>query len=266
MLEFIIRRPNPISIDKNLSIMIADNVVDLISTLEYAEKKYPAFLSFERIQTSVDLILLATVTNGKRRIYENLITSYSSRFTKSLFNLHEMVLRRPEISNKKNTASLIQSLRLLGPRLLGFKLLPACRKLNNLKDLASIRNLLEAGADPNLVVDGFLGNPSLHFVAGMRDRKLSDIAGRLLVEFGAQLNKVNKAGKTALDTWIDRKKIESKGNNGASIGWSVRPEWCCPLPTLLILAARVVRVLKIPYADGKTPIVLHSLIELRDLS
>jgi len=246
--------------------MVVDNVVDLISTLEYAEKNYPALLSFERLKTSMDLVLLATVTNGKRRIYENLITCYSSQFSQSLSNLHEIVLRRPEISNGCNTASLTQSFRLLGPRRLGFQLLSACRMIDDFKDLSSIRILLEAGAEPNVAVDEFFGNASLHFVAGMRDRKLSDIAGRLLVEFGAKLNKVNKAGKTALDIWNERKEMECKWNNEETVRWNARPEWCCPLPTLLNLAARVVRVHQIPYTDGRTPVALHSLIELRNLS
>jgi len=37
------------------------------------------------------------------------------------------------------------------------------------------------------------------------------------------------------------------------------------LPTLLHIAARVIRVHKIPYADGETPTNLHSLLELRNL-
>ncbi len=92
--------------------------------------------------------------------------------------------------------------------------------------------------------------------------KLGDAFGLLLVEFGAKLHQVNKAGKTALDIWIHHNETDDKWNEEAG-GWSARPEWCCPLPSLLRLAARVVRVHKIPYADGKTPAILHPLIQLR---
>jgi len=93
----------------------------------------------------------------------------------------------------------------------------------------------------------------------MSDRKLGDTAGLLLVDFGAKLHQVNKAGKTALDIWIELNETEGNWNEEAG-GWRARPEWCLPVQTLLRLAARVIRVNKIPYADGKTPAVLHSLI------
>ena len=67
----------------------------------------------------------------------------------------------------------------------------------------------------------------------------------------------NRAGKTALDIWIEKNETEEGG------GWSaVRPEWCCPVPTLVNLAARVIRTRKLPYLDS--PVILHSVIELRD--
>jgi len=174
-----------------------------------------------------------------------------------------MIFHLPKMLNKDKTASsLIQSLRLLGPYRLGILLLPVCQKLGNVKALSPVRALLDAGADANVAVDERHGNASLHVAAGLSDRKLSDAASLLLVEFGASLHQVNKAGKTALDVWIQLNETEVNWNEEAG-GWSARPEWCCPLPTLLRLAARVIRVNKIPYADGKTPSVLHSLIELR---
>ena len=125
----------------------------------------------------------------------------------------------------------------------------------------TVLRLLEAGADPNVDVT-FAGNSSLHVVAGMSDQKLGDAAGLLLVEFGANLHQVNKAGKTALDVWIQLNEKEDEWNEEAG-GWSARPEWSLPVQTLQCLAARVIRVHKIDYTNGKTPTVLHSLIELR---
>ncbi len=104
----------------------------------------------------------------------------------------------------------------------------------------------------------------LHVVAGMSDRQLGNAVGCLLVEFGAKLHKVNKAGKTALDVWIELSETKDDLVEEA-VKWSTRPEWCEPVQTLLCLAARVIRVHKIPYADGATPTNLHSLIELRTL-
>ena len=110
--------------------------------------------------------------------------------------------------------------------------------------------------------NSFAGNASLHFAAELSDRKLGEAAGLLLVEFGAKFYQVNKSGKTALDIWIELNETEVNWNEEAG-GWSARPEWCHPIPSLLRLAARTIRTHKIPYADGKTPTNLHSLIELR---
>ena len=175
-----------------------------------------------------------------------------------------MIFHLPTILNERDTTSLIQSLRLLGPYRLGNVLIPACQKLGYFKSLALVRFLLEAGADPNVSVENLHGNATLHFAAMVIDRKLGDAACRLLVEFGAKLHQLNNAGNTALDIWIERNETEDNWNEEAG-GWSTRPEWCCPLPTLLHLAARVIRVHKLPYADGATPANLHSLIELAEL-
>jgi len=269
--DCIIRRLDPAPV-RNYFWMAAD-VIKLVSTLSTLQDNHPSLLNFEKLKTSVDLILLVTdqspvaLNNGEHLRYieghvlrdENY---YGSQFKESLLHLLEMFFRLPEILDDHNTASLTRSLRLLGPHRLGILLLPACRKLSNLKALALVRVLLEAGADPNVDVDRLHENASLHVVAGMSDRKLGDAACLLLVEFGAKLHQVNKAGKTALDIWIHHNETDDKWNEEAG-GWSARPEWCCPLPSLLRLAARVVRVHKIPYADGKTPAILHPLIQLR---
>jgi len=267
MLEAATRRFDPLSSNRFFRIEIGKDVDNLVSTLSTLKEKFPALLSFERIKTSLDRILQVTdsspftISNRRRSIDESHPRSKRIQFTRSLITLLEMFFQLPKILNERETTSLTQSLRLLGPSRLGYLLLQTCLKLGNFKDLALVRLLLEAGADPNVDVT-FAGNSSLHVVAGMGDRKLGDAACLLLVEFGAKLHQVNKAGKTALDVWIELNETEDNWNEEAG-GWSARPEWCCPLPTLLRLAARVIRVNKIPYADGKTPTVLHSLIELR---
>ena len=130
--------------------------------------------------------------------------------------------------------------------------------------MAIIRVILDAGVFPDLHVDCNTGDASLHFAAKLSDRKLGDAACRLLVGFGANLHQVNKAGKTALEMWIELNETEGDLFEEDD-KWSSRPEWCRPVPTLLCLAARVIRVHKIFYIDGNTPVTLHALIELPNL-
>ncbi len=271
MLDLAIYRLVPLLSDRFLWVRIVNDVEELVSTLSTLEdiKTHPTLHSFEKLKTSLDLILLATdrspitINNGEHLINTNDIDYYGSRFSKSLYYLLGMISRLPSsMLNAHQTTSLIQSLRLLGPYRLGLLLLPVCQKLGNLKALSLVRVLLDAGADPNVAVDELHGNASLHVVAGFSYRQLGDAAGLLLVEFGASLHQVNQAGKTAQDIWVELNETEVNWNEEAG-GRSARPEWCCPLPTLSRLAARVIRVHKIPYADGKSPANLHSLIELR---
>jgi len=185
-----------------------------------------------------------------------------TEFSQRLLILIETMVHLPETQNELNKASLAQSLRFLGPHQLGNLLLQSCKKLSNFESLAVNRVILEAGADPNVAVDELHGNASLHIVAALTNRQLGDKAGHLLVGFGAKLHQVNKAEKTALDIWIELNEAEDDLVEEDD-KWSARPEWCLPVPTLLSLAARVIRVHKIPYNDGKTPASLRPLIELR---
>jgi len=247
--DVMIRHLDSLRTERFFWILVEDDVHKLIGTLSTLQSNHPSLLNFEKIKTSLDLILLAT---DKSHIEIN----------SGVFCLLEMIFHLPGILEKHETASLTQSLRQLGPHRLGNLLLLVCRNLSSFEALALVRVLLEAGADPNVVVDELLGNTLLHVAAGLSDRKMGDVAGLILIEFGAKLHRVNKAGKTALDIWIELN--ETKDNlNEALGGCSARPEWCCPLRTLLRLAARVIRVHKLPYADGNTPVTLHSLIELR---
>jgi len=156
----------------------------------------------------------------------------------------------------------------LGPGRLRKLFFPALPSFSNMQDfqfnLALIRVLLEAGADPNArdVMYLYFGNNTLlHFAAAVSDRELGDAVGRLLVGYGAKIDLLNEAGKTALDIWVERNETEENWNEELG-GWNARPEWCCPIPTLLNLAARVIRVRKLPCLDA--PVTLHSVVELRD--
>ena len=119
-----------------------------------------------------------------------------------------------------------------------------------------VRLLLEAGADPNVGPDG-AGNAPLHLAAGLYDQVLSEATTSLLVESGAHVDRVNKAGQTAAYCWI-----QTRNRNGAETGWNDLPDWFRTVPNLLCLAARVIRVHKIPYTDGKTPVILHPFVAM----
>jgi len=165
-----------------------------------------------------------------------------------------MIFQLPELPDERITSiSLAQLLRqlepYLGPDRLGKLLLSARRPLNSFEDLkfinlALVRVLLDAGADPNATDEMRRDdNTLLHLVAAMSDQELGDAAGRLLVGYGAKIDLLNRAGKTAVDIWVERN--ETKENWNEELGdWNARPEWCCPVPTLLNLAARVIRVRK----------------------
>jgi len=248
--DVMIRRLDSLHTDRYFWTVVENDVDELVNILSSLEENHPHLLNFEKLKTSLDLILLAT--------YQSPVSIYND-----VPILLRMIFHLPEILKEHEKYSLIQSLRPLGRYRLGNLLLPACRKLVNLETLALVRVLLEAGANPNVLpFDELHGNASLHVVAGLSDRQLGDAAGRLLIEFGAKLHQVNKAGKTALDIWIELNETEDKWNEEIG-GWSERPEWCLPVRTLQCLSARVIRMHRLPYADGNTPATLHSLIELR---
>jgi len=127
----------------------------------------------------------------------------------------------PEILNVHKRASLEESLRQLEHYRLGNLLLLACKRLRDFKSLALVRVLLDAGADPNLAVDETTGNVSLHLTAMVNNRQLSDAAGRLLVEFGAKLYQFNKAGKTAVNIWMELNKTEDDQVDEEADKWSI---------------------------------------------
>ncbi len=244
---------------------IKAEVDHLISTLSSIEQNHPALLNFEKIKTSWDLIVLTTDSSSPRMVtdeededdYERLLQFYKSRFSNRLFNLLEMIFRLPEMPNEHNMDRLILSLHQFELCLLGNLLLKACQQLSDSKYYSAlVRFLLEAGADPDVAVDD-AGNSSLHVAARLNDPVLSETIATLLLEKGAHVDRVNKAGQTATDVWI-----ETRNRNGAETGWNALPDWCRTLPSLLCLAARVIQVHKIPYTRGKTPAILHPFVAM----
>ena len=272
MLDQTIRHLNPLSSNVVLWDAILEDIRELIKMLSTLQIKSSTLFNFETIKTTLDLFLQAlinlspfTVSYVEHSTDVEYTRYFGAQFSQNLFSLLEIIFcLDPKVLNVRNRASLVESLRQLGHYRLGNLLLQTCENLKHYKSLAIVRVLVDAGAFPNLFVDGDTGDASLHFAARMSDRKLGDAACRLLIEFGAKLHKVNTAGKTALDTWIELNETEDDLVEKA-VNWSTRSKWCKPVHTMLCLAARVIRLHKIPYADGSTPTNLHSLIELQNL-
>jgi len=170
--------------------------------------------------------------------------------------LNEIMESFPQVLNEHNSKCLNS---LMAPRernRKGLLLLAACKNEGDENYLVNVRTHLEAGADPNVGLDR-VGNSPLHVAAGLNDLKLSEAPATLLLEKGAHLDRVNKAGYSAADVWM-----ETRNRNEAATEWIARPAWCCTVSNLLCLAARMIRLHKIPYSGDKTPAILHSFVAM----
>jgi len=202
---------------------------------------YATLFSFNTFETSLELILLAV--NQLQPDYFCKISFWD------LFYFFSMMFRLPGmLSEDHNRISIIQLLRnRVTSNRLGFILTKECSlgKVNtwdanpwNEEYLDIARLLFEAGANPNVGLGG-TENAPLHLAASLDDHVLSGAITSLLVDFGAHVVRVNKAGQTATDIWI-----ATRNRYEAETGWNALPDWCRTLPSLLCLAARVIRVHK----------------------
>ena len=142
----------------------------------------------------------------------------------------------------------------MGAHQLEYFVLEACKVMVESVNLVGfLRFLLIAGANPDVVDKD--GNGPLHLVAQMNCEQ-SEAAGCLLLGFGAKLHRPNKAGKTAMDLWIECN--EKEGDDGV-IRLPHRPDWCRTVPKLQCLSARCARAHQVP--DSKMPTVFHSYIK-----
>jgi len=279
---------DPLSTDDDVYSQLfkdADELIDSLSKLEMFLSTTGLSLSdyYKMLKTSMDLILLATRPSIPIRYCGRLSTDkqhFEGILIRHIFPLLKLIFRLPELPDEAdNVISLIRLLRqlepYLGPGQLGkllFLTRPSFYYINRYFNinLALLRVLLEAGADPNAVfIDDFRrprNNTLLHFAAALSDRELGDAAGLLLVEFGAKPHLVNMHGKSALDIWIERNEREDNRNEETG-GWSARPEWTRPpVPKLERQAARVIRANKIPYIGGGIiPPSLEGVVESRKI-
>ncbi len=130
--------------------------------------------------------------------------------------------------------------------------------------LATVRQLLQLGVDPNL--ENKCGNSPLHILARIvakekrYNRDLIDSIALILLDAGAHLDRVNKEGMTAADVWF---MITKNLNPSAVLDL---PDWCRgSVPKLICLSARVIRRYKISYEENGElliPISLRSFVEM----
>lgn len=168
-----------------------------------------------------------------------------------------------DVKNTKIMQWLFQLVRRDKPEKFGTLLLnKACQDYYSTYYLASIRLLLDAGADPNSVDN--LGNAPLHVVARMPQnyRELMNAAARLLLDSGAFLHRENKSGKTAADIWIERNEKGHDQNEDDGARWNARPDWCRTTRSLACLSAKVIRSHEVFYSDGDMPATLDPFLEM----
>jgi len=122
----------------------------------------------------------------------------------------------------------------------------ACK---NAQDLPIIQLLLQKGANPN--ASDVQGDGPLHHLASQSygDGVAIDQAARLLLLYGAHVDRVNNNRKTAADLWIESNRMEHEEGDQEQVQI---PDWCREpgyVPLLKCLSSRAVRVNNIPYGE-----------------
>ena len=126
----------------------------------------------------------------------------------------------------------------------------------------TVRLLLKFGAVPDATT--VEGDGPLHILAYGNGEFTESIA-RVLLDAGAHLDRKNKVGLTAADTWIEYMKWENKMRRREyqqPCGWRDLPDWLQEgVPKLQCLSARIIRSHRISYKDKLSPL-LHPFVAL----
>ncbi len=127
---------------------------------------------------------------------------------------------------------------------------------------ATVRLLLQAGADPD-VVDHNGDNP-LHILLDSRLQiDAIDSVARLLVDAGANLDRVNHRGRTVASMWYERFGNLENQRQEIRQEFADLPDWCRRnVPTLMCLSARIIRRRRVPYIN-KLPVSLQAFVQMR---
>lgn len=129
---------------------------------------------------------------------------------------------------------------------------------------ATVRLLLQAGADPD-VVDHKGDNPLHILLKSHLQMDTIDYVARLLVDAGANLDRVNDRRRTVASIWQER--FGRQRNHRQEIRHGIElaelPDWCRRnVPTLTCLSARIIRRCRVPYFN-KLPVSLQAYVEMR---
>jgi len=260
--------------EKGLWARLVDVVCSLIYTLSKMKSFNPTLLNLEIIKKSIHLILATDRLRLANREQLNIVEQYSNVrliFLKKLLNWPErmsLTIEQQYSDSMYTFLTMFPDLpemfddiyrMLVGTSLLqlcshtmnyndhlGSDLIRFCRFHGNARNYsAPIRFLLQLGANVNTTDED--GNGPLQFVA-QADSEQAEAAGCLLLGYGAKLFSTNKAGKTAVDLWIERNEMndDQEGEEGAA---ESRPDWCRTVRKLKCLSASCIRAHGVPYQD-----------------
>jgi len=208
-------------------------------------------LNANTIEISLELILATDQFHLKDR--EFVADDQLSSHLFHMFSLFEILAAQPELINKESKEFLSQLVLRKKRRdpFNGRSLLNmACFISSFRSGLATIELLLRCGADPN-AGDESDGYGPLHYLARFCSAD-DDATAKLLLSYGAHLDRFNKKRKTAAVVWM-----EFHAENTPMPGW-LRED---SAPRLICLCARVIRSYGVPYY-AKLPRVLRYFVKL----
>lgn len=234
----------------------------IIEYLPHCLQRVDPFLTPEILQHSLDLMM-------KMEQIHLLDTAYREDRQYHMNPLHTLIKKLsgyPELLNEKNKGLLAEFVQLERVNYQERTLLHQACTHSDSADLVTVAFLLKCGIDVN--ASDRDGNGALHLLlAKFYPRFGRDFSiVRLLIDYGAHLDHVNRNGKTAVDLWTeynDRTKLFRLRLPGVP-QLDRLPDWCYEaLPSrLMCLSARVINSYKIPYTEETLPKFLHKFVKM----
>ncbi len=226
----------------------------LIYTLLHLQSNDDPLLNVATIKTSLELILATDRFHLDADPESPDHQQPISYMNNSMIELIAMLADRPQLLNEDNMTLLSEWVgrdrrrRPLKGRLL---LNLACRDRQIINRWATVRLLLQLGADPDAPDDD--GNRPHHVLACYNPT--DEAAARLLMDGGAFSGRLNNGGNTAADLWKESHHLDDVAQ---------LPSWlqnCDPVPMLKIQCGRTVRSHKIHHLQ--LPQSLRNFVEMK---